>query len=163
MSGIKPQLRHKVGEDVSSFVNMWPGRLTHSKWRTGCLGWTQHGPHRAHDNRTWRCLQQIRSYCQAARVWSYYMSWAHSIITPCTCVNNTSCNQLKVVSEPEIPAFRCKEWQRGVGTLELLAVCTYDVSSSYASWCDSIFTWSRSHQLEKMPNSFLSCRKNVHV
>ncbi len=51
MSGIKPQLRHKGGErNVSSFVTMWPGTLTHSKWRTGCLGWTQHGPPRAHDN-----------------------------------------------------------------------------------------------------------------
>ncbi len=54
MSGIKPQLQHKGGEDVSWFVIKWPGKLTHSKWRTGCLGWTQHGPPppppRAHEN-----------------------------------------------------------------------------------------------------------------
>ncbi len=43
---------------------------------------------------------------------------------PCTCVNNTSCNQQKVVLEPEIPAPRGKEWQSGMGTLELLAVYT---------------------------------------
>ncbi len=34
---------------------------------------------------------------------------------PYTCVNNTSCNQPKVVPEPEIPTPRGKEWQRGVG------------------------------------------------
>ncbi len=33
MSGIKPQLRHKGGEDVS-LVSTWPGTSTHSKWRT---------------------------------------------------------------------------------------------------------------------------------
>ncbi len=49
MLGIKPQLQHKGGEDVLSFVTTWPGTLTHSKWRTGWLGWTQHGPHRAHE------------------------------------------------------------------------------------------------------------------
>ncbi len=38
MLGINPQLRHKGGEDVSSFVTTSPGMLTHSKWRTGCLG-----------------------------------------------------------------------------------------------------------------------------
>ncbi len=54
--------------------------------------------------------------------WTYNMNWVHSITTPCTCVNNTSCNQPRVVQEPEIPASRGKEWQRGVGTLELLAV-----------------------------------------
>ncbi len=48
MSGIKPQLRHKGGEDVL-FVTTWPGMSTYSKWRTGCLGWTQHGPRRAHE------------------------------------------------------------------------------------------------------------------
>ncbi len=32
-------------------------------------------------------------------LWPYYMSWAHSITTPCTCVNNTSWNQQKVVLE----------------------------------------------------------------
>ncbi len=51
------------------------------------------------------------------------MSWAHSITTPCTCMNNTSYTQPKVVQQPKIPAPRGKEWQRGVGTLELLAVC----------------------------------------
>ncbi len=61
-------------------------------------------------------------YCQAAqasatpqlRFWPYYLSWAHSITMPCTCVKNASCNQLKVVPEPEIPTHRGKEWQRGV-------------------------------------------------
>ncbi len=50
------------------------------------------------------------------------MSSAHRITAPCTCVNNTSCNQLKVVPESEIQALRGKEWQRGVWTLELLTV-----------------------------------------
>ncbi len=42
MSGIKRQLQHKVGEDVS-FVTTLPRTSTYSKWRTRCLGWTQHG------------------------------------------------------------------------------------------------------------------------
>ncbi len=70
------------------------------------------------------------AYCQAApsvsqctaAISTYYMNRAHSITTPCTCVNNTSCNQPKVVSEPEIPAPRVKEWQSGMGTLKLLVV-----------------------------------------
>ncbi len=33
---------------------------------------------------------------------------------PCTCVNNTSCNQPKVVPELEIQGPRGKEQQRGV-------------------------------------------------
>ncbi len=44
------------------------------------------------------------------RFWPYYMIWAHSITTPCTCVNSTSCNQLKIIPEPEIQAPRGKEW-----------------------------------------------------
>ncbi len=70
-----------------------------------------------------------RSYCQQLECphsslpsWPYYMSSAHRITTPCTCMNYTSCNQPKVVPEPEIQAPRGKEWQRGVGTFELLAV-----------------------------------------
>ncbi len=50
MSGIMPQLWQKGGEDVSTFVTTWPGMLIHSKWRTGYLEWTQHGPCRAHEN-----------------------------------------------------------------------------------------------------------------
>ncbi len=34
---------------------------------------------------------------------------------PSTCMNNTSCNQLKVVTEPEIKAPRDNECQHGVG------------------------------------------------
>ncbi len=30
-------------------------------------------------------------------------------------MNNTSCSQLKVVPEPEVPVPRGKEWQHGVG------------------------------------------------
>ncbi len=44
--------------------------------------------------------------------WPYYMSWYHTITT---CVNNTSCNQPKVVQEPEIQAPRGTERQHGVG------------------------------------------------
>ncbi len=48
------------------------------------------------------------------------MSLAHSTTMPCTmheqCIN-TSCNQPKVVPEPEIPAPRDKEKQRGVGDI----------------------------------------------
>ncbi len=40
---------------------------------------------------------------------------------PCKCMKNISCNQSKVVPEPEIQARRAEEWHRGVGTLELLA------------------------------------------
>ncbi len=43
------------------------------------------------------------------------MSWAHSRTTPCTCVNNTSCNQPKVVPKPEVQTPRGKEWQCRVG------------------------------------------------
>ncbi len=50
-----------------------------------------------------------------------YMASAHSITTPCICMNNTSCNQPKVVPETDIPVPRDKEWQSGLGTLELLA------------------------------------------
>ncbi len=61
-------------------------------------------------------------YCQAGwgsptpplLFWPYYMSWGHSITKPCTCMNNTSCNQPKVVPEPEIPALKGKEGQCGV-------------------------------------------------
>ncbi len=60
MLRIKPQLQHKGGEDVSSFVTTWPGTLTHSKWRTGCLGWTQHGPRRAHEKRVIHMWEQPR-------------------------------------------------------------------------------------------------------
>ncbi len=76
-------------------------------------------------------LRQIVSYtAKQPRVsaspllpfWTYYMSSAHSITMPCTCMNNTSCNKLKVVPEPEIPVPRGKEWQSGVETLELLVV-----------------------------------------
>ncbi len=65
----------------------------------------------------------------------YYMSWAHNITTPCTCVNNASCIQLKVVTDhcamhmreqcmlhptESSPGSRNrsprgKEWQYGVG------------------------------------------------
>ncbi len=83
----------------------------------------------------------IAPYCQAAKVsatlplpfWTYYMSWAHSITKSCTCVNNTSCNQLKVFQELEVPAPRVKEWQREVGTLDLLAVCHNPRHETYAS------------------------------
>ncbi len=34
---------------------------------------------------------------------------------PCTCVCNTSCNQPKVVQEPEITILRGKEQQQEVG------------------------------------------------
>ncbi len=56
--------------------------------------------------------------CHLGRI---MISTAHSISTP-SCVNNTSCNQLKVVLEPEIHTPRDKEWQCEVGTFELLAV-----------------------------------------
>ncbi len=48
------------------------------------------------------------------RFWPYYMSWVNCITTPYTCVNNTSCNQLKVVLEPEIQDPRGKERKCGV-------------------------------------------------
>ncbi len=72
--------------------------------------------------------------------WTYYMSWAHSITTPCTRVNNTSCNKPKVVPEPEIPALRGKEWQSGLGTLEVLAV--WDIMWNYRLhiYCPNIST-----------------------
>ncbi len=50
------------------------------------------------------------------------MSRAHSIMMPCTCVNNTSCNQPKVVREPEIQALRDKERQHRVADTQ--AVCS---------------------------------------
>ncbi len=75
------------------------------------------------------CLWSKYTYCQqlecsnsSLSFWPYYMSSAHKITTPCTCVNNTSCNQPKGVQEQEIQAPRGTEWQCGVGTLELLAV-----------------------------------------
>ncbi len=68
------------------------------------------------------------------------MSSAHSISTPCTCMNNTSCNQPKVVTESEIQAPIGKEWQPGVGTLELLAACEV----SYCLWV--LDTFSLRHQ-----------------
>ncbi len=77
-------------------------------------------------------LQWYCWYCQAAlvsptlplRFWACYMSWAYSITTHCTCMNNTSCNQPKVVLEPEIQAPRGKEWQHGVdGTWAAGSMC----------------------------------------
>ncbi len=53
-------------------------------------------------------------------------------------MNNTSCIQPKVVQEPKIPATRGKEWQRGVGTLELLAL--YNVMSHYDVTMDILAT-----------------------
>ncbi len=43
------------------------------------------------------------------------MSWDNSVIMPCTCMNNKSCNQPKVVLEPEIQTPRGKERLCGVG------------------------------------------------
>ncbi len=41
--------------------------------------------------------------------------FGHIIMTtPSTIMNNASCNQPKVVSEPDIQAPRGKEWQHGV-------------------------------------------------
>ncbi len=73
MLGIKPQLQHKGGEDVSSFVTQWPGTLTHSKWRTGCLGWTQHGPRRAHE----KCIESLCCVVGHMRVsaWLLMVTW----------------------------------------------------------------------------------------
>ncbi len=48
--------------------------------------------------------QKIECHPIHTAIWQYYMSWAHSITMTCTCVNNTSCNQTKVVPEPEIQA-----------------------------------------------------------
>ncbi len=77
-----------------------------------------------------QCPELSKTYCQQLEClhsslpfWPYYMSSAYSISMPCTCVNSTTCNQLKVLQEPEIQAPRGKERQRGVGTFELLAVC----------------------------------------
>ncbi len=46
-------------------------------------------------------------------------------------MNNTSCNQPKVVQEPEIQAPRGNELQNGVGTLELWAVWMCYVKVKY--------------------------------
>ncbi len=72
------------------------------------------------------------TYSQAAQVsatpllrnWTYYMTLTHSITVTCTCVNNTSYNQPKVVTESEIPAPRGKEWQDGVADTQ--AAWQYD-------------------------------------
>ncbi len=77
---------------------------------------------------TWSFKRREKDICKlpAAWVpptpcfWPYYMNWDHSITTPCTCVNNTSRNQLKVVPILEVQVPRGKEWLCGVG--ELLAV-----------------------------------------
>ncbi len=45
--------------------------------------------------------------------------------TSCTCMNNTSRNQPKLVQELEIPAPRGKEWQHGMG-----AVCYFSPTKS---------------------------------
>ncbi len=48
MLGIEPQLQHKGGEDVSSFVTMWPGTLTYFKMENRMPGmnttWALQGP-----------------------------------------------------------------------------------------------------------------------
>lgn len=60
-----------------------------------------------------QCVGNNLTYCQqfelanfALHVWSYYISWANSIITPCTSISNTSCKKLKVVLELEIQSHR---------------------------------------------------------
>ncbi len=108
-------------------------------------------------SRFFTCCTSEHAYWQAARMsatpplpfWTYYMNRSHSITTPCTCVNNTSFNQLEEVPEPEIPVPRGKEWQSGVGTLELLAVCwtgrTSHKDQTYhnKSWNTWLFNWVR--------------------
>ncbi len=66
--------------------------------------------------------QQLEYPHSSLPFWPHYMSSAHSIYMTCTCVNNTTFNQLKVVHKPEIQALRCKRTAAWVGTLELLAV-----------------------------------------
>ncbi len=61
------------------------------------------------------------------------MGSVHSLPMPCTCVNNTPCNQPKIVLEPEIPALRGKEWQYGVGDTQ-------------AAWQYGIVTFMNEHQ-----------------
>ncbi len=63
----------------------------------------------------WHCQAGWVSDTPPLPFWTYHRSWTHSIIRPCTCVNDTSCNQLKVVPEPEMPVPRDKEGQCGVG------------------------------------------------
>ncbi len=49
---IKPQLQHKGGEDISSFVTMWPGTLTYFKMENRMPGmnttWAPKGPWKGH-------------------------------------------------------------------------------------------------------------------
>ncbi len=67
------------------------------------------------------------------------MSWAHSITTPCTCVNNTSCNQPKVVPEREIQAPIGKERQRRVGDIQAAdSMVTPTVYACKAGYCRSV-------------------------
>ncbi len=75
--------------------------------------------HKDHPANQLECWPLHRCHCGPI-----YMNWALSIAMPCTCVDKTSCKQPKVDQEPEIPVPRDKEWKLGVGTLELLAVCT---------------------------------------
>ncbi len=68
MSGIKLQLQHKGGEDVS-FVTTSPEMSTYSKWRTECLGWTQHGPRSAHEK--WKKNASTKIKC-----WEYIFKFS---------------------------------------------------------------------------------------
>ncbi len=130
MLGIKQQLQHKGGEDVSSFVTMWPGTLNHSKWRTGCLGWTQHGPRRAH-NKLWRravCVKMLTSKIgyrtYSHRIWEVHNTKntrTRRIFLVCSsnCVENeihllTKCSNydmLKYTLFTKARKFVCKLWQ----------------------------------------------------
>ncbi len=83
---------------------------------SGTIGWSHQVFLHIHDTASSSSVTRCTLW-----FWPYYMSWAHSITTPCTCVNNTSCKQPKVVLELEIQAPRGKgsaEWL----TLERLAV-----------------------------------------
>ncbi len=76
--------------------------------------------------------------------WTYCMRWAHSITTSCTCVNNTSCNQSKVVPQLEITAPRI-EWEH-------LSCWQYSMvhTNINANW------WARLYTL--MSGKIISCK-----
>ncbi len=71
-------------------------------------------------------LPAVRVSPLLSSILPYYMSSAHRITKPCTCVNNTSCNQLQVVPELEIQACRAKECGSRVSvTAMVVGVCAW--------------------------------------
>ncbi len=89
---IKPQLQHKGGEDVSSFVTTWPGTLTYFKMENRMPGmnttWAPQGPwwgyiwkgwHSKHTSMIMMILSLLKSG-KTDMMFSFIYAFFHSVM-----------------------------------------------------------------------------------